>query len=243
MDFIEQLKTRTSVRDFTDEKMTEREIAEITEVINNAPTSVNNQQFSAIIIDDEKIKDFIATNNWNQQHIRDSAVFILFLADRSKFAFAMDEQGITLDRNFIYHEYTRAVIDATIAATQAHDVLVTMGYGVTFVGGVLGFIDKLKEYFKLPDTVFPVVGLSVGHPSKVNPHKPKMNKVFRNEYSYEKSIEELNKYSEETLEYFKSIGSKRSFKEQLAAVVSSPSYAVPFKSASDEIEKIIHKFR
>lgn len=243
MDFIENLKNRVSVRDFTPDKLTEKEILDITEIINNAPTSVNNQQFTAIIIDDAKTKDFIATSNWNQQHIRDSAAFILFLADRSKIAYAMEEQGETLDKAFVLHEYTRAVTDATIAATQTHDALMAMGYGVTFVGGVLGFIDKIKEYFNLPDSVFPVVGLSVGKAAKVNPIKPKMNKVFRNTYSTEDSIKELNKYSQETFEYFQSLGSKKTYKEQLVAVFKSKNYAEPFQHASEEIQKIIDNFK
>jgi len=52
-DFLE----RTSVRDFDGEPMPKDDIETITKVINNAPTSTNAQQFSAIIFTKQDDKD------------------------------------------------------------------------------------------------------------------------------------------------------------------------------------------
>jgi len=60
---IKQFLERTSVRNYDGKAMPQEDIKTITDVINNAPTSTNGQQFSAIIITDQEDKNFISKNN------------------------------------------------------------------------------------------------------------------------------------------------------------------------------------
>ena len=142
---LERYLDRVSVRDFTDEKMSKEEIELITKVINNSPTSTNTQQFSAIIITDQDKKDFISKNNWNQKHISDSAAFILFIADNERLKHVLNEANIIPTKNMKLHDFYRATVDAAIGATYTMDALHELGYGVTMVGGVLGFGEKLEK--------------------------------------------------------------------------------------------------
>ncbi|RTZ68506.1 MAG: hypothetical protein DSZ21_01655 [Tenericutes bacterium] len=54
---IKDFKERTSVKDFDKKPISKADIQTITEIINNAPTSTNAQQFSAIIVTDQKDKE------------------------------------------------------------------------------------------------------------------------------------------------------------------------------------------
>lgn len=199
---------RTSVRSFKETRMTKKEIETITAVINNAPTSTNTQQFSAVILLDQELKNFVSKNNWNQKHIADSAAFIVFVADWTRTNYIKESRHVKSSKDMMKHEFMRVVVDATIAATYAHDALVEMGFGVTFVGGILAFGDELADMIDLPCTAFPVVGLSIGKPDKVNPIKPKMNKVFIDKYNEDATIAELKKYNEETKAYFANLKSE-----------------------------------
>ncbi|XP_067660056.1 CR(VI) reductase-like, partial [Haliotis asinina] len=82
-----------------------------------------------------------------------------------------------------------------------------MGYGVTFVGGVVGFGDILHKELNLPEESVVVVGLSVGKATRHNDHKPKINKVFMNKYDKEETIASLEGYNEVLSSYYKQRGS------------------------------------
>lgn len=206
---LEKFLNRTSVRDFTNEKMSHEEMKLIVEVINNSPTSTNSQQFSAIFITDQKIKDFISHHNWGQKHISESAAFIVFVADKSRINYFLKKENIIPTDDMIKHDWFRGVVDATIAATYTQDALMELGYGVTKVGGIIGFGHELSKMLNLPKSCFPVLGLSFGKPSKINSLKPKMNKVFFDKYDQEASIKEAIRYDNETYDYFTNRGSKR----------------------------------
>ncbi|MCC3161106.1 MAG: nitroreductase family protein [Mollicutes bacterium PWAP] len=190
---------RTSVRDFTDKKFTEEEIQELIEVINNSPTSFNSQQYSAILIRDQETKDYICKMNWNQKHIADSAMFILFVADRTRILSILDKELNDDIKNF---EFMRSITDSAIAATFTQDYLISKGWGVTMVGGVLTFADKLEEKLNIPKDNIIVVGLSVGWPNSTHAVKTKMNKVFFEKYSKKNSIKEIKDYDKKTMDEF-----------------------------------------
>ena len=200
---INNFLERTSVRSFKKHKVSKKDIDTITKVINNSPTSTNAQQFSAVIVLDDKLKDFIGTNNWNQQHIKDSNMFILFIADRSRSkTIAKKLKTPEDDQNYKTNEVMRSVVDATIAATYTQDALIEMGYGVTMVGGVYAFGHALDKKLNLPEESMAVVGLSVGKPKTIEAVKPKMNKVFINKFDKMENKKRITQYNEASKKYF-----------------------------------------
>ena len=197
MEFTNKLLKRTSVRDFKRQKINPKHLEIIKEVINNSPTSVNHQQFSAIIIEDQKTKDFISKKNWHQQHIKDSTIFIIFLADRTIANEIIKNKKLKISNLMKEYEHTRSIVDATIAATYAQSSLISLGYGVTMVGGINCFASELQQLLNIPNTSFPIVGLSVGFFDKENELKPKMNKVFFEKYNKEELLKESKRYHEQ----------------------------------------------
>lgn len=240
---VNKFLERTSVRNFTDEKMTDNEIKIITDVINNAPTSTNTQQFSAIILLDQELKQFVSTNNWGQKHIAESAAFIVFVADRTKVNYITNLKNVKPTDDMVHHEFMRSVVDATIAATYAHDALIHMDFGVTFVGGILAFGNELAKQLNLPETAFPVVGLSIGRPSKVNPVKPKMNKVFINKYNKDESINEAIRYNDETVQYFANIKSPDFFTSIANMTDATSAYASAFDRGGKFVDEKYKEFK
>ena len=196
---IENFLNRTSVKDFDKKPMSEKDIETITKVINNSPTSTNAQQFSVIIFTKQEDKDWFSEKNWHQKHIADSAAFILFLADRTRAKYGAKH---FTNHDVAMHEFHRGIVDATIAATYTHDALITMGYGTTFVGGVISFAEEIEQKYNLSRDAQIVVALSVGKPTRINDFKPKMNKVFLNHYDQQSTINELIKYDKIMQDYY-----------------------------------------
>lgn len=242
---IKNYLERVSVRDFDKKPMPKKDIELITQVINNAPTSTNSQQFSAIIVTDQKLKDFISTNNWGQKHIAESAAFIVFVGDRTRMQESI--KGLELPKTLLAHEFYRATIDATIAATYAHDALIEMGYGVTMVGGVVGFADELAAKLNLPETAHIVVGLSIGKATKLNGYKPKVNKVFENKYNKTQNKKELLAYDKEMKKYYEARGQKGGDFIQAMRAMNTPDPKSPYTGAfirgGKYIQKTIKSFK
>ena len=199
---LEKFINRTSVREFTGEIMNDKDVELIRRVINNSPTSTNQQQFSAIIIRDKEMLDWIGTNNWNQQHIKDASAFIVFVADRHRVNYVSNQEKIKPTTKMLKHEFLRSVVDATIACTYSMNALIEMGYGTTMVGGVVNFADELSNKLSLPSESMIVVGLSIGKIKRENPVKEKMNKVFLEKYDSKISIQNLIDYEESTNQIF-----------------------------------------
>lgn len=239
---IQQYLDRVSVRDFDKKPMPQKDIDLITKVINNSPTSTNAQQFSAIIVTDPKLKAWIGKNNWGQQHIADSSAFIVFVGDRTRTLIAAKNVRPTTD--MLFHEFHRAVVDATIAATYTQDALIEMGYGVTFVGGIVAFADELAKKLNLPESAHIVVGLSIGKGVKINGHKPKVNKVFMNKYNKTTNRKELMAYDKEMQAYYTERGAKGDFLKSMEANQDPKgSYAPAWKSGGKYISKTIKNYK
>lgn len=234
---IEEFLNRTSVKDFDQKPMSQEDIEIITKIINNSPTSTNAQQFSAIIFTKQEDKDWFSKNNWNQKHIADSAAFILFVADRTRAKYGAKH---FTNEYVATHEFYRGMIDSTIAATYAHDALITMGYGVTFVGGVIAFAEEIEKRYNLSKDAQVVVALSIGKPTKINEFKPKMNKVFLDKYDKEETIKELLTYDHLMRDYYKERGNNNDFIKYQAKMIG-PDANEYMESAFTKSGKYIQK--
>jgi len=75
----------------------------------------------------------------------------------------------------------------------------SLGLGTCYIGSVPYYADKIAENFKLPQKVFPLVGLTIGYPAEnppVRPRYPMEFTFFENEYP-EFDEETINKAMKE----------------------------------------------
>lgn len=213
----EKFLNRVSERDYDGSKIDPKVLANLKDVINNAPTSTNAQQFSAIVITDQEMLDFISENNWKQPHIQSAQAMVLFVADFTRNKAIIAEENIKWNKMIAGHEFARGIIDATIASTYAHDWLMTQGLGVCYIGGPLNYAEALHEKLNLPESTMVVVGIVFGKTTKSNPVKPKLDKVFMEKYNTEEAVARTNKYHDETASYWTERGG-RPFKNQITAL-------------------------
>lgn len=192
----DQLK-RTSVRNYQDKKIEQNKINKIKQVINSAPTAKNFQCFSAIFITKQSTKEKLSEINWNQKHIKQAPLVILFCADSNRL-----DMSIPNKKQHTFEEYVWSAIDATIASTMAMDCANELGLGCCFLGGIRFQADKIKKVLNLSGSITPVLGLCVGYPVKINPVRPKINKVYDEKYSLPKVKAEMKEYDKVMNEYY-----------------------------------------
>ncbi len=59
-------------------------------------------------------------------------------------------------------------VDASLAAQNLAIAAESMGLGICYIGGVRDAIIEITELLDLPDYVYPVFGIAVGHPIETN---------------------------------------------------------------------------
>lgn len=213
---IKNQLSRTSVRSYTNKPITKEIIDTLKAAINNAPTSMNNQCFSAIFVTDNKVKELYKKANWGQEHLVSCPLLIVFLADYNRINWAFKKEGAT-PHKYDFEDFTIATVDAAIAATYASDAANSLGLGTCFIGGIRLFADLIKETLKLEGNLTPIVGLTVGYPNKIENHKPKVNKCYDETYNLTKVESELDQYNEIFAEYIKdNFGKDSNFSRNVA---------------------------
>lgn len=200
---IEKMLERTSCRSFIDKKIEKNKIDTLKKVINSVPTSVNAQSFSAIFITDQKIKDDISKINWNQKHVSQAPLIIVFVADLNRTEISLKKENFDANCLDKLEFYTISVVDATIASAIAGSACLELGLSFCYLGGIRSEIDQACKILDIKNKAFPILALAIGYENKKNPIRPKINKIYDNTYNYEIISKELESYNEIMKKYYK----------------------------------------
>jgi len=151
LDVLKAIKSRRSVRAFTDEPVTEKEIEKLIEAARWAPSAGNMQSWEFIIVRDPKIKQGLCKAALDQEFIKKAPVVIVVCANPMRSAQRYGSRGINL-----------YCLQDTAAATQ--NILLAayaMGLATCWVGAFDE--QKAKETLGVPEGVRPVAIVPVGH--------------------------------------------------------------------------------
>jgi len=140
------------------------------EAAQRAPTGASGQIYSIVRITDRDIRERLATQSGDQQHIRDAAEFFIFCVDVRRTQRLIEHRGdaFTLSAGVTVLYGT---MDALLAAANLATAAEALGYGTCFIGAVLNHLDLVARELQLPRGMLPVIGLTIGVPAKE--HKPK----------------------------------------------------------------------
>lgn len=191
-----QLGHRT-IRKFKNQLLSKETINLLLEVANRTATSNGMQNFSIIIIDDQKIKDAISEIA-NQTHLKEVPFFVLFIVDTYRNYHIALQEGVELEAFKDMDRFIQGFTDASLAAQNMVNAAESLGLGVNYFGSILNDPRKLIEVVGLPKLTMPVVGLGLGYPDQepmLKPRIPLKNKVFYNSY------QKCNNYNEAFKEY------------------------------------------
>lgn len=171
---IQTILDHVSVRSFTGQKLTEKEIDLLVAAAQSASSASFLQAYSIISIDDPKLLKELAKVGNLQPFILEAGHFFIFCGDFKRHQDFAKDQEIAIDKTI---EGIDAVmvgaIDASLAAQNMTIAAESMGMGVCYIGGVRDGVEAITELLDLPDYVFPVFGLAVGYPAIKNETKPR----------------------------------------------------------------------
>ncbi|WP_404328996.1 NADPH-dependent oxidoreductase [Mesobacillus maritimus] len=172
---IRLLKNHRSIREFDPEKeVSVSQTKTIIETAMAAPNWINGQQVSVIEIRDNDRKSKLAKAAGKQKWIEEAPVFFVFCLDFYRAKLAADNKG----KKFQVADNIEAIIvgstDVGIALANATVAAESMGLGIVPIGGIRRNPDTYIDALQLPEYVFPISGLVVGHPRAIPEQKPRL---------------------------------------------------------------------
>ena len=194
---LELLNNRMSLRKYADKPIDEQELDIILQGAMRAPTAGNMMLYSILVIKDEEKKKRLSETCDNQPFIATAPVVLIFLADIERtydyFKHCKVEE-MCKERKIEYREPGSASLflaasDALIAAQNAVIAAESIGVGSCYIGDIVENYEIHKEMFNLPNKVFPIGMLCLGHypedmKRRINTRHDKKYIVFDEEYKH-----------------------------------------------------------
>ncbi len=198
-----------SIRSYRPDPVSDAMLNEIVAAAHRAPTSMNAQEISLIVVRDAEKRARIAELSGGQPWVIQAPVFIVIAIDFHKTDLGARKAG----QAQIVHESMEGF---GVAATDAGIVLGTLitaaeslGLGIVPIGSIRRNPQGMIDLLGLPPLTFPLVGLCIGHIRDDVPPKPRLDiKTFRHDERYDASgyPNAIDAYDAKLMDYWKQIG-------------------------------------
>ncbi len=178
--FIDMIRTRASIRAFTDEPLSEEMLQVLIDAALSSPNGGNRQNWHFVFCTDKE----------KLQHLEDVQVASIKASGNSQMIALQESRNWKILFNaplvvWISTKGGESAVDAGIAGESMTLAAQSMGLGSCFIGGASAVFhgpdaDKWKKYFSIPEGYEVHCGLSIGHPNMTNtPHPLDYSKVTR----------------------------------------------------------------
>jgi FMN reductase [NAD(P)H] len=202
---IKSILDHRSVRSYMDKDIEQDKLDAILDCAQAAPSSINGQQMSVIVIKDQETKDKIAALAGGQPWISATPVFLLFVADFYRAKLASEKHGEKLVIAGNMEGTLVGSIDVGLAMGNTIAAAESLGLGTVCIGGLRMNPDKIIEMLNLPEYVYPMVGLCLGYPNteQLAEKKPRFAKeaVIHTESYKQDLTSHIDSYDETIKEY------------------------------------------
>ena len=192
MDVFDTIKKHRSIRKYKDRDVKQEDLDKILEAAQLAPSSINGQQWSIIVVKNDETKKQFAELTGGQEWVAKAPVFLVFVADYYRAGIALKKEGKEF-KNIESIEATMvSAVDVGLAFSNAMNVAEQLGYGIVPIGAVRRDPKKVIELLDLPELVYPVVGMCIGVPDENPMSKPRFPKeAMIHQEKYNRDIDDV----------------------------------------------------
>ena len=170
----ELLMRRRSVRNFKDDDVPGDVVEKLLEAANNAPTGGNMQPLSIIVVRDAERRARLGEMVGSQPWVKNAPLSMIFCLDFRRLKRWAAASGVEFRGNEALSHFLIAYADVMCAAQTAVILAESLGLGSVYVGTIQYVADEAREYFAMPEYVFPMMLLSLGYPKTVPRDVPKL---------------------------------------------------------------------
>ncbi|MHA1860052.1 MAG: nitroreductase family protein [Candidatus Asgardarchaeia archaeon] len=151
MDVFEAIKKRRSIRRYLRKKIPEDTLKRLLEAARLAPSAVNRQPYTFVVVTDDNLKEKLVPVCKYQNFVKDCSAFIAGVGDPN-----------------VSRWY---VIDIAIAMEHIALEAVELGLGTCWIGAF--YEDEMKKLLRIPEDKKVVVCMTVGYPAETPPERPR----------------------------------------------------------------------
>jgi FMN reductase [NAD(P)H] len=198
-----------SIRSYKTDPVSDEMLEQIIAAAHQAPTSMNAQEISLVVVRDPVRKASIAELAGGQAWIAQAPVFIVVVIDFRKTAMGMKKAGLEQIIHESMEGFGVAAVDAGIVLGTLITAAESLGLGIVPIGGIRRNPQEMIDRLNLPPLTFPMVGLCIGHIDKKAPQKPRLDiKTFRHDERYDSSDygAAIDAYDSTLMAYWKESG-------------------------------------
>ena len=195
---LKSILSRRSIRKFLNKPISKELLTILLAAAQSAPSKSNLQQYSILVIQDQKIKNEISNLIGNTKWALTAPIFFLFLADIRRNIKITNDRGYDHKNNNV-DTFMNGVIDAALSMQSTICASESLGLGICPISMIRNIIEEVKVICKLPKGVFPIAGLSMGWPdqkSNVSIRLPQNIVTHFDKYNEKDLIYKINKYDE-----------------------------------------------
>src|SRR5699024_9298890 len=128
-------------------------------------TASFQQSYSIIDVVDDDLREKVTQAARNQRFMNQGGRLFVFCGDLNRNEKMAQELGVDVSQTIEGIDATLVgAIDASLAAQNMVIAAESMGLGVCFIGGIRDNIEEVSVLLDIPEHVFPVYGLVIGHP-------------------------------------------------------------------------------
>ena len=171
MDVFEAIKERRSIRAYTAEKVSDKDVERLIDAARWAPSAGNIQPWEFVVVKEGETKRRLSDAALNQTFIETAPVVIVVCADLNRSSMGYGSRG----KNLYSLQDTAAATENILLAAQE------LGLATCWVGA---FRDKeVAKAVKAPKNMKPVAIVPVGHPAErpLAPQKRSVNEIVHYE--------------------------------------------------------------
>lgn len=209
---LDTLLSHHSVRKFTDKAISDDQLALIVAAAQSASTSSSLQSWSLVVVRDPEKRARIARECGNSAGFVEVApVFLVWVIDYARAGAIFAEAGVNTNTFDLFEATAVGLVDVGIASQNALVAAESMGLGGVYAGSLRNNVQNVVDTLGLPEHVFPVVGLALGHPDQtegtsVKPRLPQAAVVHTDSYDSEAWSRTVPGYDQDFGAYYEQQG-------------------------------------
>ena len=234
---VRLLQTHRSSRSYKSDRIPEDFLDAIIESAHRAPTSINSQQVSLVVVRNAASRARIAEIAGGQPWIAQAPVFIAVVADLYKTALGVEKGGAEQIVQRSLEAVISSVSDVGIMMGTLMTAARALGLGVVPIGGIRRDVRGMIDLLGLPRNTFPVAGVVLGYVAEEATQKPRLPiESFRHEEQYHSEMLEpaIKSYDQTLDDYWKKIGRADGLSWSISMAQQYSSFSRRIKSIAQE---------
>ncbi|HEY1607670.1 MAG TPA: NADPH-dependent oxidoreductase [Paraburkholderia sp.] len=196
---LDTLLAHRSVRAYANRPLPAGTLETLIAAAQSAPTSSNLQTWSVVAVENPERKARLSGFAGNQSHVRETPLFLVWLADLSRLEQVAARKDAPLEGLPYLETFITSVIDAALAAQNAVVAAESLGLSTVYIGGIRNRPEQVAAELGLPPRVMPVFGLCVGYEDEtkratVKPRLAQPVVLHREQYDAQSQAPRIDEY-------------------------------------------------